>query len=100
MPQGAGSKVTDLSDGYKLLEVGGNLLLERPGGYVLAAFAAGVAIEAIRRVAETDHRYLRAVDLEDKFRNAADPETVLLFAQEVRAARAEFLLALEAAYRG
>jgi hypothetical protein len=51
-------------------------------------------------VAEADHRYLRAVDLEEKFGGAADSETVLLFAEDVRAARTEFLLALEAAYKG
>ena len=90
----------ELSDGYKLQEVEGNLLLRRPNGYVLAAFAAEVDHEAILRVAEADHRYLRAVDLEEKFGGAADAETVLLFAEDVRSARTEFLLALENAYRG
>ena len=90
----------ELNDGYRLEEVEGNLLLKRPNGYVLAAFAAEVDSEAIRRVAEADRRYLRAVDLEEKFGGAADSETVLLFAEDVRAARTEFLLALEAAYKG
>jgi hypothetical protein len=90
----------ELADGYKLQEVEGNLLLRRPNGYVLAAFAVEVDHGAIRRVAEADHRYLRAVDLEEKFGSAADSETVLLFAEDVRAARTEFLLALEAAYKG
>jgi hypothetical protein len=92
--------VIELNGGYRLEEVEGNLLLRRPNGYVLAAFATEVAADAIRRVAEADHRYLRAVDLEEKFGGAADSETVLLFAEDVRAARTEFLLALEAAYKG
>jgi hypothetical protein len=83
-----------------LQEVEGNLLLKRPNGYVLAAFAAEVDYDAIRRVAEADNKYLRAVDLEEKFGSAADSETVLLFGEDVRAARTEFLLALEEAYRG
>lgn len=95
-----GAKVIELNGGYRLEEVEGNLLLRRPNGYVLAAFAAEVDPDAIRRVAEADHRYLRAVDLEEKFGSAADSETVLLFAEDVRAARTEFLLALEAAYKG
>src|SRR5215210_2678281 len=72
---GPGAKVMELSDGYKLQEVEGNLLLKRPNGYVLAAFAAEVDHDAILRVAEADHKY-------------------------VRSARTEFLLALENAYRG
>ena len=39
---GPGAKVMEISDGYKLQEVEGNLLLKRPNGYVLAAFAAEV----------------------------------------------------------
>jgi hypothetical protein len=92
--------VIDLAAGYRLDEAQGNLLLKRPNGYVLAAFAAEVDTDAIRRVAEADHKYLRAVDLEEKFGTAADSETVVLFAEDVRAARSEFLLALEAAYKG
>ena len=90
----------ELNGGYRLEEVEGNLLLKRPNGYVLAAFAAEVDPDAIRRVADADHRYLRAVDLEQKLGSVADSETVLLFAEDVRAARTEFLLALEAAYKG
>jgi hypothetical protein len=90
----------ELTGGYRLEEVAGNLLLKRPNGYVLAAFAPEVDSGAIRRVAEADHRYLRAVDMEEKFGTAADSETVLLFAEDVRAARTEYLLALEAAYKG
>jgi hypothetical protein len=92
--------VIELAGGYKLDEVQGNRLLKRPNGYVLAAFAAGVDSDAIRRVAEADHKYLRAVDMEEKFGTSADSETVLLFAEDVRAARAEYLLALEVAYKG
>jgi hypothetical protein len=95
-----GAELVELSAGYRLDEVQGNLLLKRPNGYVLAAFAAEVDFDAIRRVAEADHKYLRAVDLEEKFGTAADSETVFLFAEDVRAARTEFLLALEDAYRG
>ena len=90
----------ELDGGYSLEEIEGNLLLKRPNGYVLAAFAAEVDSDAIRRVAEADYRYLRAVELEEKFGSAADSETVLLFAADVRTARTEFLLALEAAYKG
>jgi hypothetical protein len=97
---GWGTKVIELSAGYRLDEVEGNLLLKRPNGYVLAAFAAEVDYDAIRRVAEADHKYLRAVDMEEKFGTSADSETVLLFAQDVRAARAEYLMALEVAYKG
>jgi hypothetical protein len=41
----------ELPRGYKLEEVGQNLLLKRPNGYVLAAFGEGVKSENIRRVA-------------------------------------------------
>jgi hypothetical protein len=51
-------------------------------------------------VAETDERYMKAVQREEKFGSVADSETVLLFAEDVKEARTEFLLALEAAYRG
>jgi hypothetical protein len=92
--------VVELTGGYTLEEAAGNLLLKRPNGYVLAVFAAEVDSGAIRRVAEADNKYLKAVDMEEKFGTAADSETVLLFAEDVRAARAEYLLALEAAYKG
>jgi hypothetical protein len=51
-------------------------------------------------VAEADERYLRAVERLEKFGTAADSETVLLFGDDVKEARSEFLLALETAYRG
>jgi hypothetical protein len=51
-------------------------------------------------VAEADERYLRAIQRQETFGSAADSETVLKFAADVGEARAEFLLALEAVYRG
>jgi hypothetical protein len=74
----------DLPQGYKLEEVGHSQLLKRPNGYVLAVFGEGVKPENIRRVAEADEEYLRAVKLQDKFGVLADPETVLLFSEDVR----------------
>jgi hypothetical protein len=90
----------ELPGGYKLEEVGQNLLLKRPNGYVLAAFGEGVKLENIQRVAEADEKYLRAVERKDKFGLAADAETVLMFSEDVKEARTEYLLALEVAYRG
>jgi hypothetical protein len=85
---------------YKLEEVGQNLLLKRPNGYVLATFGEGVKPEDIGRVAEADEKYLRAAEREEKYGLGADPETVLMFSEDVKEARTAFLLALEAAYRG
>jgi hypothetical protein len=93
-------KRVELPQGYKLEEVGHNLLLKRPNGYVLAVFGEGVKPENIRLVAEADKEYLRAVELEEKYGVLADPETVILFSEDVREARTKFLLALEVAYRG
>jgi hypothetical protein len=90
----------ELPRGYKLEEMGQNVLLKRPNGYVLAAFGELVEPESIRRVAEADEKYLRAVEREEKFGFAADSETVLMFSEDVKEARTEFLLALEVAYRG
>jgi hypothetical protein len=90
----------ELLRGYKLEEVGQNLLLKRPNGYVLTAFGEGVKPENIQRVAEADEKYLRAVERKEKFGLAADSETVLMFSEDVKEARTEFLLALEAAYWG
>ena len=90
----------DLPREYKLEEVGQNLLLKRPNGYVLATFGEGVKPENIRRVAEADEKYLRAVERRDKFGLAADAETVIMFSEDVKEARTEYLLALEIAYRG
>jgi hypothetical protein len=85
---------------YKLDEVGQNLLLKRPNGYVLAVFGEGVKPENIQRVAKADEKYLRAVERRDKFGLAADAETVIMFSEDVKEARTEYLLALEVAYRG
>ena len=63
-------------------------------------FAEGVSKDSIRYVAEADERYLRAVQRQEEFGSAADSETVLMFAADVREARTEFLLTLEAVYRG
>jgi hypothetical protein len=90
----------ELPRGYELEEVGRNLLLKRPNGYVLAAFGEGVKLENIQRVAKADEKYLRAVERKDKFGLAADAETVIMFSEDVREARTEYLLALEVAYRG
>ena len=90
----------ELPRGYELEEAGQNLLLKRPNGYVLAAFGEGVKLENIQRVAEADQKYLRAVERKDKFGLAADSETVLMFSEDVKESRTEFLLALEVAYRG
>ncbi len=89
-----------LPQGYKLEEVGQNLLLKRPKGYVLAAFGEGVKPENILRVARADQKYLAAVEVAERYSLGADAETVLLFGEDVGQARKEFLLALEAAYRG
>jgi hypothetical protein len=93
-------KGMDLQPGYELEELGQNLLLKRPNGYVLAAFGERVKPENIQRVAKADEKYLRAVERMEKFGLTADSETVLMFSEDVKEARTEFLLALEAAYRG
>ncbi len=93
-------KGVKLPEGYRLEPAGSNLLLKRPNGYLIAAFGEGVKLTSIRQVAEADERYRRAVELEERYGSGADPETVLLFAEEVKHTRSEFLLALEAAYRG
>src|ERR687897_1458496 len=85
---------------YRLEAVGNNRLLKRPNGYLIAAFGEWVETDSIVRVAEADERYLRAVERLEKFGSAADSETVLLFADDVKEARSAFLLALETAYRG
>jgi hypothetical protein len=92
-------KSVELPKGYKLEATGNNLLLKRPNGFLIAAFGEGVRKDSIRHVAEADERYLRAVERQENFGSAADSETVLLFAADVREARTEFLLTLEAAYR-
>ena len=90
----------ELPRGYELEKLDRNLLLKRPNGYVLAAFGEGVKPESIRRVVKADEKYLRAVERRDKFGLAADAETVVMFSEDVKEARTEYLLALEVAYRG
>jgi hypothetical protein len=92
--------LVELPQGYKLEEMGQNLLLKRPNGYVLATFRQGIKPENIQRVAKADQKYLRAVEREERFSLGADSETVLMFSEDVKEARTEFLLALEVAYRG
>ena len=92
-------KKIELPEGYELGVAGSNLLLKRPNGFLIAAFGERTKLESIRRVAEADERYMGAVERQERFGSAADSETVLLFAEDVREARTEFLLALEAAYR-
>jgi hypothetical protein len=92
-------KSVDLPTGYELDAADTNLLLKRPNGFLIAAFGEGVRKDSIRHVAEADERYLRAIQRQENFGSAADSETVLMFAADVREARTEFLSALEAAYR-
>ncbi len=88
-----------LPEGYSLEEVGGGVRsLKRPGGFMLAAFGSEVNLKDIWRVAEADKKYLAAKKLQGKFGFGADPESDPMFAQDIRNAREEYLLALEAAY--
>ena len=93
-------KSIELPTGYELDAAGTNLLLKRPSGFLIAAFGEVVRKDSIRHVAEADERYLRAIQRQEEFGSAADSETVLMFAADVREARTEFLLTLEAVYRG
>jgi hypothetical protein len=89
-----------LPEGYRIEEVGDEVRgLKRPNGYMLAAFGKGVNSENIQQVAEADERYLKAKELDGRFGLRGDPESAFLFSEDVRAARQEYLLALEAAYR-
>ena len=74
-------------------------MLKRPNGYMLAAFGRGVNSENIQQVAEADKKYLQAKELDGKFGVGGDPESAFMFSEDVRAARQEYLVALEAAYR-
>ena len=74
-------------------------MLKRPNGYMLAAFGRGVNSENIQQVAVADKRYLEAKELDGNFGLGGDPESAYMFSEDVRAARQEYLLALEAAYR-
>lgn len=89
----------ELPKGYELEVAGNNLLLKRPNRFLIAAFGETAKLDSIQRVAQADERYMRAVERQERFGPGADSETVLLFAEEVKEARTEFLLALEAAYR-
>ena len=89
-----------LPDRYKIEEVGDEVrVLKRPNGYMLAAFGSGVNSENIQQVAEADKKYLQAKELLGKFSLGGDPESDFMFSEDVRAARQDYLLALEAAYR-
>jgi hypothetical protein len=90
----------ELPTGYRLEAEGNNRLLKRPNGSLVAAFREGVTLDSILLVAEADERYIRAVKRQERFSSETDSETVLLFAEDVKEARSEFLLALEAVYRG
>jgi hypothetical protein len=90
----------ELPAGYGLEAEGNNQLLKRPNGSLVAAFGEGVTLDNILRVAEADERYMRAVKQQERFASEADSETVHLFADDVKEARSEFLLALEAVFRG
>jgi hypothetical protein len=95
-----GGTKPDLPKGYELEAEGNNQLLKRPNGSLVAAFTERVPLESILLVAEADERHMRAVERQERFSSEADSETVLLFAEDVKEARSEFLLALEAVYRG
>ena len=90
----------ELPAGYELEAEAKNRLLKRPNGSLIAAFGEGVPLDSILRVAEADERYMRAVKRQERFASEADSETVPLFAEDVKEARSEFLLALEAVFRG
>lgn len=90
----------ELPEGYSLEEVGdGVRLLKRSGRHTLTAFGSEVNPMAIWRVAEADKGYLAAKKMQGNFGIGADPDSDLLFAQNVKDARKEYLLALEAAYQ-
>ena len=95
-----GGTKPELPTGYGLEAEGNNRLLKRPNGYLVAAFTERVPLESILLVAEADERHMKAVERQERFSSEADSETVLLFAEDVKEARSEYLLALEAVYRG
>jgi hypothetical protein len=95
-----GESKPKLPRGYGLEAEGNNRLLKRPNGYLVAAFTEGVPLESILRVTEADERYMRAVKRQKRFSSEADSETVFLFAEDVKEAHSEFLMALEAVFRG
>jgi len=95
-----GGSLSELPKGYGLETEGNNRLLKRPNGSLVAAFTQEVSLDSILRVAEADERHISAVKWQERFSSEADSETVLLFAKDVKEARSEFLLALEAVFRG
>ena len=95
-----GESKPKLPRGYGLEAEGNNRLLKRPNGSLVAAFTEGVPLESILRVTEADERYMRALERHERFSSEADSETVLLFSEDVKEAHSEFLLALEAVFRG
>ena len=95
-----GGTMLELPTGYGLEADGNNRLLKRPNGSLVAAFREEVPLDSILLVAEADERHMRAVKRQERFSSEADSETVLLFSEDVKEARSEFLLALEAVYRG
>src|SRR5215216_3312314 len=95
-----GGTMPELPTGYRLEAEGNNRLLKRPNGSLVAAFREGVTLDSILLVPEADERYMRAVKRQERFSSEADSETVFLFAEDVKEARSEFLLALEAVFRG
>jgi hypothetical protein len=96
----SGESKPELPAGYGLEAEGNNWLLKRPNGSLVAAFTEGVPLESILRVTEADERYMRAIKRQERFSSEADSETVFLFAEDVKEARSEFLMALEAVFRG
>src|SRR5215203_1993917 len=94
-----GGTKPELPAEYGLEAEGNNRLLKRPNGSLIAAFTEGVPLESILRLAEADERYMRAVKRQKRFSSETDSETALLFAEDVKEARSEFLMALEAVYR-
>jgi len=91
---------SELLKGYGLEAEGNNRLLKRRNGSLVAAFTEEVPLESILRVAEADERYMRAVKRQERFSSETDSETVYLFAEDVKEARSEFLVSLEAVFRG
>ena len=95
-----GGTKPELPTGYRLEAEGNNRLLKRPNGSLVAAFREGVALDSVLLVAEADERYIRAVKRQKRFSSETDSETVFLFAEDVKEARSEFLMALEEVFRG
>jgi hypothetical protein len=96
----SGESKPELPAEYGLEAEGNNRLLKRPNGSLVAAFREGVALESILHVAEADERYIRAVNRQKRFSSETDSETMFLFAEDVKDARSEFLMALEAVFQG